>query len=169
MTGVKTNVISSVSITSEFDNDSPELKALVNETAENFKMEEISADKAYLSQDNLELIESKGAVPFIPFKSNNLPSGKGAVWKKMYYFFQLHNEEFLGHYHKRSNAESTVNMIKSKFGDSVRSKTWTAQINEVLCKIICHNLCCVIMEMHTLGINADFDRKVIEVSEKSAF
>ena len=87
----------------------------------------------------------------------------------MYYLFQLNNEEFLGHYHKRSNAESTGNMIKSKFGDSVRSKTWTAQINEVLCKIICHNLCCVIMEMHTLGIKADFDRKVIEVSEKSAF
>ena len=98
-----------------------------------------------------------------------LPSGKGVVWKKMYYFFQLHNEEFLGHYHKRSNVESTVNMIKSKFGDSVRSKTWTAQINEVLCKIICHNLCCVIMKMHTLGIKADFDRKVIEVSEKSGF
>src|SRR3989338_2899490 len=169
ITGVKTNIIPSVKITTEFDNDSPELRELVKETAENFEMEEVSADKAYLSQDNLEHIESKGAVPFIPFKSNNLPSGKGAVWKKMYYFFQLHNEEFLEHYHKRSNAESSVFMIKSKFGDSVRSKTWTAQINEVLCKIICHNLCCVIMEMHTLGINADFDRKVIEVSEKSAF
>ncbi|MBI2664125.1 hypothetical protein HYX10_02150 [Candidatus Woesearchaeota archaeon] len=60
-------------------------------------------------------------------------------------------------------------MIKSKFGDAVRSKTWTAQVNEVLCKIICHNLYCVIMEMHTLGISADFDRKVREVSEKSAF
>ena len=156
MTGVKTNVIPSVKITSEFDNDSPELKQLVNLISEHFEMEEVSADKAYLSQDNLELIEEKGAVPYIPFKSNNTPSGKGAIWKKMYYFFQLHNEEFLGHYHKRSNAESSVQMIKSKFGDSVRSKTWTAQVNEVLCKIICHNLCCVIMEMHTLGINPDF-------------
>ena len=169
MTGVKTNIISSVSITSEFDNDSPELKMLVNETAQNFQMEEVSCDKAYLGQENLELIESKGAVPFIPFKSNSQASRNGAIWKKMFYYFQLHNEEFLQHYHKRSNAETSVHMIKSKFGDSVRSKTWTAQINEVLCKIICHNLCCVIMEMHTLGINADFDRKVIEVSDKSAF
>ena len=144
MTGVKTNIITSVSITSEFDNDSPELKALVNETAENFKMEEISADKAYLSQDNLELIDSKNAVPFIPFKSNNQANRNGMVWKKMFYYFQLNNEQFLQHYHSRSNAETSVHMIKSKFGDFVRSKTWTAQINEVLCKIICHNICVVI-------------------------
>src|SRR3989344_4356570 len=156
MTGVKSNIITSVSITSEFDNDSPELKALVNETAENFKMEEISADKAYLGQDNLELIESKGATPFIPFKSNNKPSGNGMIWKKMFYYFQLNNEQFLEHYHARSNAETSVHMIKSKFGDFVRSKTWTAQINEVLCKVICHNICVVIQEMHELGINPDF-------------
>ena len=117
----------------------------------------------------MELIEEKGAVPYIPFKSNNQANKNGMVWKKMYHYFMYKHDEFLEHYHKRSNAESSVFMIKSKFGDFVRSKTWTAQVNEVLCKIICHNLCCVIMEMHTLGINADFDRKVIEVSDKSAF
>ncbi len=167
VTGVKTNIIPSVKITSEFDNDSPELKKLIDTTAEHFEMEELSGDKAYLSQDNLEHIESKGATPFIPFKSNSQGSGNGMIWKKMFYFFQLNNEEFLEHYHKRSNAESSVFMIKSKFGDSVRSKTWTAQVNEVLCKVICHNLYCVIMEMHELGIKPDFDRKVIEVSDKS--
>ena len=69
----------------------------------------------------------------------------------------LNNEEFIEHYHKRSNAEATIHMIKSKFGDSVRSKTWTAQINEVLCKIICHNICVVIQEMHELEINPEFN------------
>ena len=156
VTGVKTNIITSVSVTSEFDNDSPELKALVNETAENFKMEEVSADKAYLSQDNMELIAEKGATPFITFKTNSQPSGNGMVWKKMFYYFQLRNEEFLQHYHKRSNVETTNHMIKAKFGDYVRSKTWTAQINEVLCKVICHNICVVIQEMYELGIQADF-------------
>jgi len=156
MTGIKTNIVSSVRITSEFDNDSPELKALVNDTAENFSMDEISCDKAYLSQENLNLIAEQGATPFIPFKSNSQPSGNGMVWKKMYYYFQLNNEEFLAHYHKRSNAESTVQMTKAKFGDSVRSKLWQAQVNEVLCKIICHNICVVIQEMFNLGINPDF-------------
>ena len=157
ITGVKTHVIPSVKITTEFDSDSPELKVLIEKTAEHFEMEEVSADKAYLSRDNMNLIEEAGAMPFIPFKSNATAKPKNsAIWKKMFYYFQLNNEEFLDHYHKRSNAESSVMMIKSKFGDSVRSKIWTSQVNEVLCKVICHNICCVIQEMHTLGIEADF-------------
>ena len=154
--GVRTNIIPRVKITSEFDNDCPQLSELYNNTKEYFNMEELSGDKAYLSIENLELIENNGTRALIPFKSNNTPNKKGAVWKKLYHFFALHNEEFLQSYHKRSNAESTVFMIKSKFGDAVRSKNWTAQVNEVLCKVICHNICCVIMESFCLGINPDF-------------
>ena len=33
----------------------------------------------------------------------------------MYHYFDFKNE-FLEHYHKRSNAETTFHMIKSKFG-----------------------------------------------------
>jgi len=69
----------------------------------------------------------------------------------------MNNEEYLEHYHLRSNCESTVNMIKSKFSDKVRSKKWTAQVNEILCKVICHNICCVIMEMNELGIKSNFN------------
>jgi len=89
------------------------------------------------------------------------------LWKKMYHYFMLNNEEFLQHYHKRSNIEATNHMIKSKFGDCVRSKDWVAQVNEVLCKIICHNISCVIMEMFTMNIQPDFVREVSKVSEKS--
>lgn len=60
------------------------------------------------------------------------------------------------HYHKRSNVESTFAMIKAKFGEQVRSKTWTAQTNEVLCKILCHNICCVIQSMYELEIKPEF-------------
>ena len=169
MTGVKSNIVTAVKITSQFEGDSPQLKELVDKTAENFEMQEVSGDKAYLSRDNMNLIESHGAVPFIPFKSNATDKSRGsAIWKKMYHYFMLNNEQFLEHYHKRSNVETSVFMIKSKFGDSVRSKSWTAQVNEVLCKVIAHNICCVIMEMHTLGIEADFVREVGRVSEMSA-
>ena len=43
-------------------------------------------------------------------------------------------------------------MVKSKFGDSVRSKSEVAAKNEVLCKILCHNICCLISAMYELGI-----------------
>jgi len=65
-------------------------------------------------------------------------------------------EEFLQHYHKRSNVESTFSMLKRKFGDSLRSKTDTALVNETLCKIRCHNLVVLIHEMHELGIEPVF-------------
>ena len=78
----------------------------------------------------------------------------------------MNNEDYLNHYHARSNAESTVNMLKSKFGDSVRSKLWTAQVNEVLCKIIAHNICCVILEMNELGLETNFCLKSQESAQK---
>jgi transposase len=59
-------------------------------------------------------------------------------------------------YHKRSNVEMTFSMIKAKFGDALRSKTERAQINEALCKILCHNICCLIQSMYELGLKPKF-------------
>lgn len=153
LNGAKSNIITSVKITTEEGADCPQLPELANKTAEHFDMQELSGDKAYLSKDNFELMDTLGGTFYVPFKSNSQPTGNGMLWKKMYHYFMLNNEEYLQHYHARSNAESTVNMIKAKFGDRVRSKAWTAQVNEVLCKIIAHNICCVIMEMNELGTN----------------
>jgi len=56
-------------------------------------------------------------------------------------------------------------MIKRVFGDSVRSKTPVAQQNEVLLKILCHNIRCLIHEMHELGIPPVFDRALTVASQ----
>ena len=156
--GVKTNIITSVQITEGHSNDSPQLASLVNETAKNFKMGEISCDKAYSSRENLQLIEDVGAVPFIPFKSDTSGKKKKGypVWLKMYHYFMYKHEEFLEHYHKRSNVETCFHMIKTKFRDNLRSKTKTAQINELLLKILCHNICVVIQEISELGLRGEF-------------
>jgi len=47
-------------------------------------------------------------------------------------------------------------MIKAKFGDSVRSKTDTAMKNEVLAKIVSHNICCLISAIRELGLDLVF-------------
>jgi hypothetical protein len=47
-------------------------------------------------------------------------------------------------------------MIKAKFGDRLRSKTVTAQTNEALCKVLCHNLCVLVQSIFELGIEATF-------------
>jgi transposase len=82
-----------------------------------------------------------------------------ALWQQMFHYFMLKRDEFLEHYHKRSNVESTFSMLKRKFGDSLRSKTDTAMINEALCKVLCHNLVVLIHEMHELGIEPIFEAR----------
>jgi hypothetical protein len=51
-------------------------------------------------------------------------------------------------------------MIKTKFGDALRSKTRTAQINEALCKVLCHNICCLIESMYELNLRPKFWKEV---------
>jgi hypothetical protein len=47
-------------------------------------------------------------------------------------------------------------MIKSKFGSAIRSKTYRAQVNEVLCKVLAHDLCCLVQSMYELGVEPEF-------------
>jgi transposase len=154
MTGVKTNIVTAIEILDKNAADCPVFRPLVEKTAENFKIQEVSADKAYLSHDNLELVAGLGAMAFVPFKVNSVDGGEG-VWSRMYHYFQFRREEFLKHYHKRSNVESTFSMVKAKFRDHVRSRSDTAMVNEVLCKFLCHNICCVIQAQCELGIEAE--------------
>lgn len=154
MVGVKTNVVTAVEIKDKDAADCPQFGPLTSTTAQNFTINEVSADKAYLSNANLEQVASLGGTAFVPFKSNSV-DGEG-IWSRMFHYFQFRREEFLQHYHKRSNVESTFSAVKRKFGDAVRSKTDTAMVNEVYCKFLCHNICCVIMEQCTLGIEAVF-------------
>ncbi len=74
----------------------------------------------------------------------------------MWLHYQYRRDDFLDHYHKRSNAESTFAMIKVKFGDSLRSKGDAAQVNELLLKVLCHNICVLIHSIHELGIRPRF-------------
>jgi transposase len=151
MTGVKTHVVTSVEITGGHAGDSPQFAPLVKRTAKNFKINEVSADKAYSSLDNHDVVAECGGTPFIAFKVNAHGTG-GGVFKKMYHYYSMYRDEFLASYHKRSNVETTFSMIKAKFGGYLRSKGKTAQINEALCKVLCHNICCVIQSTFELGI-----------------
>lgn len=156
MCGVKTNIVTAVDLPEIADSgDSPYLPAMVRHTAENFQIREVSADKGYSSVANHDVIAEVGGAPFIPFKSV-ATGASGGLWQKMFHFFSFNREEFLEHYHRRSNVETTFSMIKAKFRDHLRSKTDVAMRNEILCKIICHNICCVNQEMHELGISAEF-------------
>ncbi len=157
MCGVKTNIVTAVEVTETAAHDSPFFPGLVQDTARSFDVQEVSADKAYLSRNNLREVEAVGGTAYIPFKSNSLPyprdgQNRDLLWESAYHFYQFHRAEFLDYYHKRSNVETTFSMVKAKFGASVRAKTPVAQVNEVLVKILCHNIVVLIQSMFELGI-----------------
>lgn len=154
--GVTTNVVTAVEIHERNTNDSPLLPSLLDTTAENFTVREVSADKAYASEVNFQAIARHQAEAFIPFRSN-ATGGIGGLFAKAFHYFSLCREEFNQHYHKRSNVESTFSMMKAKFGDSVRSKMDVAMKNEVLCKVLCRNICYPISAMYELGIVPVFE------------
>jgi transposase len=123
MCGVKTNIVTSVEVSGRHANDGPFLPALVDDTAENFAIREVSADRAYSTIKNLHAVRKHKAMPYIPFKSNStgeghIPGAKvgtgGDLWLYMWRYFTFHTDEFLEHYHKRSNVESTFSMIKGE-------------------------------------------------------
>jgi len=162
--GVKTNIITAVEVGVANNNksgDSPQFIPLAKQTHDaGFNIQEMSADKAYSGRDNLAYIDEIGAIPFIPFRKGTGGQPKGNhIWRKMFNYFAYNRDEFLQHYHQRSNVESTFNMIKSKFTDLIRSKNETAQLNELLLKVLCHNIVVLIHEMYELGIEPSFISK----------
>lgn len=161
MCGVKTHIVTSVEATAYESGDSTQLIPLLNKTAETFSINEVSADKAYSSPQNLHAVENIGGTAYIPFKGNargigSPTTGYDSLWHKMWHFYNFNQAAFYAHYHKRSNIESTFSMIKAKFGTSVRAKTPTAQVNEVLCKVLCHNICVLIQSIYELGLEPTF-------------
>ncbi len=112
MCGVETNVVTAVEIDEKKCADCIQFATLVKGTGTNFTMNEVSADAAYSTYDNHNLVAQYGATPFVAFKSNAKPKERG-VYEKMFHFYNLKRDEFLSHYHKRSNVETTFSRIKA--------------------------------------------------------
>jgi transposase len=155
--GNNTQIVCGAEITTEYVGDMNVLPELVQGVKRNFDVPILCADKGYISHDNLNALDNMGIVPYIPFKSNTVPTtDMTSAWGRAYNYFALNQYAFLEKYHQRSNIETAFHMIKSKFGDYTRSKTDTACINEILLKVLCHNICVLISEIFELGIEVHF-------------
>jgi len=154
MVGTLTGVVTGVSVSGE--GDCPVLPRLIEQTTKTCVPKEVSADKAYLSKDNLAAIDKIGAVPFIPFKSNSVGErSKSPHWRRMWARFVFDGNAFMERYHRRSCVEAVFSAIKRKFGSAVRSIHATARTNEVLAKVLLHNLTCIVHAVTEHGIAND--------------
>ncbi len=159
VSGVKTNIICAIDISPGYYHDSLYLEKLVKITAKNFNFKEISGDGAYCSRKNMKIVSELGGVPYFRFPKNYTRKSRGCdIWNRMAFFYQKHKQKYLEKYHLRSNSESLNNSIKRKMGMSLYCKKERAQINEILCKCLAHNICVLIQEMIEMQLIIDFNK-----------
>lgn len=163
--GTLTNVITAAHVSAGMgkgSGDSPHFIPLLNTTAQRFAVKQVSGDKGYLDEHNLDAVAAIGAVPFVPFKTNSLGMDHpNEQWRRMFAYFDLKKEEFLRCYHRRSNVESTFGALKATLGDSVSSKKLVAQQNEVLAKCLLWNLSRIVHTIEEFGVAAEFSSLVM--------
>lgn len=153
--GVNTHVFTAAKIGERDASDLAQLPELLRITRQNFTIREVLADKVYNTVHNQKLIHEMGAAAYIPFKATHT-GRRGGLWSEKFDQWQHDRDEFDRHYHMRSNIEAAIMMMKSKFGDGLRSKTETAMRNEALCKVLCHNLYVLIRCIYGFGLGSGF-------------
>jgi len=158
-----THVVTYVQPTLNPSADRANLPVVVQGMAARYKrINEIACDKGYLSKLTPGIIASVGATPYIMFKDNSTGTPGPEAWNFMWHDYSANRAEYLRHYHKRSNVETVMQMVKAKFQERLLMRTPTAQFNEILLKFLCHNLSCLAMSIHTLGIEPKFERLFID-------
>lgn len=162
MAGCRTHIVVAAEATDKPTADAPYLPRFVQIAAANFdRVEAVVADKGYLSHANYHAIHNIGAEGFIPFKKNSTP-GPGhhkadPLWEKRFYEYYSKPEEFDRVYHKRSNVETVFEQIKDRCDSSVSARLPEAQVNEVMLKVLCHNICMLNKAAYELGCTRLFD------------
>ena len=156
--GTKTNIFVKVSITKKNVADPTEFPSLLKNSKKYIDAKTVVADLAYSSRKNLDVAFALGLIPYIPFKKNATGKAKGSeTWHKMFRAFQINQEEYLQKYHCRSNVETNFHMLKTRFGNKLHTKSFEAEKNELLTKVLVHNLCVLNQESFELGIKLDFE------------
>lgn len=154
--GCKSNTIISVDVTEKNVADVSMLEETISNKTKYFELDDFVADKAYTSRKVLEFINDLQMTPLIPFKKNATGHARGSlVWKRMFEYFQNHQEEFNKRYHARSNVETCFSMVKKKFGHNVKTKGFISNVNEIKMKFLCHNICVLIQETYESGLELD--------------
>ncbi|KXB01989.1 hypothetical protein AKJ45_03790 [candidate division MSBL1 archaeon SCGC-AAA261F19] len=122
--------------------ESPYFEPLLEETAANYSsIEGVSADAAYLSRDNCNLVEFAGGTPrFYPKEGIILKRRGSWAWTEMLLDFIDDPQQWLRDYHKRSNAESAFSAFKRKFLAPLRKCLHLRRKAEAFSRVIDYNL-----------------------------
>lgn len=152
--GIKAGIVTAVEISERYANDSPYYRKLFDSLLEaGFIVKRTLADAAYANKLNLNHSTARGVELISEFKGNAVFDAKDTVWNKMLHFFLYRSDEFYQIYHRRSKVEALFSAMKRKYGQKLRTRNRTAQINEILTKVLCYNISVMIRAMYELKID----------------
>ncbi|MCI4356205.1 MAG: transposase [Thermoplasmata archaeon] len=156
--GAKTQIIPKVIVTDGHAGDCPQFPGLIDGlVAGGFVMKEVYADKGYLSGENFAAVGEAGGTAYIMFKENSRGRGKHRgnrtpFWKQMWHRFKSDPSAYLERYYQREIVEATFAAMKKRLGETISSRNPIAQFNELLCKVLAHNIQVLIHESFENGI-----------------
>lgn len=159
ISGNKTHIILSAGV---FDGETSEkdkkhFEKLLNNMPNNFVVKEMMGDGAYYVGDFAEIVKARNIEPYFkPPKNASTKTQAGVELRKMVRKWKRFKDAWNPEYHKRSNIESSINSMKSKFLYYARSKKDIALKNEILCKVICHNLSVIIRGIYERNIDISY-------------
>ena len=156
--GTDTHIITCAEVSDWRDHDNRYFEPLVGETAEHFDVRYVAADKAYTSRRNMAFVDGLGAVLFAPFKSNVAQPDlmDDSAWARMLRMFMTDHDRWTAEYHVRSIVESVISTMKRLFGGQLNSRNDVAQGNELLCRVVAHNLVVIIHMMYERDLVPEF-------------
>ncbi len=152
--GTKTLIVPKVEV-SRGKEESVYFPSLVTAAARRSRLLRVSADPNFCNVENVKVVVELGGMPYLLFDSRNT-GYSGGLFERWFNYYRFSRDEFMRYYRKQTKAETVVYMIKNNFLHRVVSRTETAITNEILCKVICHNLWVLIREHHKLGLDPVF-------------
>lgn len=162
MAGLRTQIVVAAEATDTRTADGPYLPGFLEIAVENFdKVETVVADKGYLSHANYDAIRKAGADGYIPFKKNSTPGPghhkRDPEWERKFHQYHSRAQEFDEKYYKRERVETVFSQIKKTFGGDLCARVPSAQVNETMLKVLCHNIRMLNRAAHELGCTELFD------------
>ncbi len=141
--GVNTHIITEVKVTKGTVSDNPQLPELIGKTAKRFSIHRVCADGRYISGKNVQFVEDLGAAALIMPKKNASGRAKGsrtAAYRRMLRGYWEDEERWKKVYHLRQQIEVCYSMMKTTLLDGLLCKNDLSQKNELLMRVICHNI-----------------------------
>jgi transposase len=127
-----------IAITDGTTNDSVGFPYLIGDV--NTRLGVVRADAAYLSRDNVQLVEDLGALPYIKPRSDSKMMSKGRfAWRHMRFRYRQDKDAFLREYNQQRRIEAFFSRFKGRFGP-VKSRVGTMRRKEIWMKVLILNI-----------------------------